>query len=813
VAEVIVKDGRAHLFDETGAPVTVDERELESALAAGFAPQTRDEYEQRALEKERGTLTQQAITAGEGALRGATFGLGTALAAEVGGEEYRTAALERAAVNPRTSVVGEVAGALAPALLSGGSGAVAGVARATPAGIAARIGHAAEHGAGAFVKRFGLGAQGAGVASKMASEAIKLGAAGAAEGALYGLGSSLADSALEGTEWTAERALAGLEHGIVHGGLGGAAVGATGAVIGKAGRAVLDRMVGEGKTFRQAIHEFADRRVVKSVVGNDIATFRKLTNNGEDMGRLERVAEKLRARNIVGSTDDDMLRAIEREADDATNRLTNVATDLDNAGVKPSAEKLFQQVDEQVKRLREVGTADHAKVASRVEAQVERLRKGSSVRVAHPDGSVTRVQRDPSFTELRKFKTGLGEATQWHKQSQSMATGEMQKLYGSVAKTLDEAADTAGGEAARMWREANEDASDFLTLKKGLETEVQRKAKNRFVSPSDYGSGLSAALATMVTGGGAPAAILTGLASSVAHKFVRERGSAAIGKLADWVAGTETRMARSASKLAGGKEALAVGGTVRKTGLERLKALGSRGRDNAVEARDARERVEARVSMGRKVLRGSLPLLVEGDRTERYQAAISMVRDAQRDPTTLLARVETTIAPFAAQQPEVAAAMARRVVADYQYLEAQIPASASDFGRTIGPQKPPVVSRADQKKFLSKAEALADPIGVFEDAAVGKIDFDALDAVRDRRPEIFGAMRTRVAMSVAEAEKPLPHGQRVFLSVAFGLPLDASLIPETPGEAEAAGPIARPSALDPEAAGQEMTTPAQEAAA
>ncbi|HEX6272928.1 MAG TPA: hypothetical protein VFZ53_07810, partial [Polyangiaceae bacterium] len=614
MAEVIVKDGKAHMFDETGTPVTVDEQEVATALAAGFAPQTRDEYEARAIEKERGTLGQQALTAAEGAVRGATFGLGTAALAELGGEEYRQAALERAAVNPKTSVAGEVAGAIAPALVSGGAGGVGAVARATPAGLAGKLGHAVEHGAGAFVKRFGLGAQGAGVASKMASEAIKLGAAGAAEGALYGLGSSLADAALEGTEWTAERALAGLEHGIVHGGLGGAAVGAGGAAIGKAGRAVLDRMVGEGKTFRQAVQEFADRRTVKAVVGNDIQTFRKLTNNGEDMARLERVAEKLRARNIVGGTDDDMLRGIELAADDATTRLTNVATDLDNAGIKPSAQKLFAQVDEQVKRLREVGTSDHAKVANRVEAQVSRLRKAAE-------------QGEPTFTELRKFKTGLGEATQWHKASQSMATGEMQKLYGSVAKTLDEAADAAGGEAARIWREANEDAADFLTLKKGLETEVQRKAKNRFVSPSDYGTGLTSAIATLVTGGGALPAIATGLAASVAHKFVRERGSAAIGKLADWVAGTETRMARSASKLAGGKEVAALGHAARKTGLERLKALGERGRLSTAESRDAGERVRARESMGRKVLRGSLPLLVEGDRTERYQAAVSMVRD------------------------------------------------------------------------------------------------------------------------------------------------------------------------------------------
>src|SRR5687767_1426731 len=117
MAEVVVKDGRAHLFDETGNAVSVDEGELQQALASGFRPQSREEYEQRAIAKERGTLGQQAITAGEGALRGVTFGLGTAAAAALGGEEYAQAARERAAVNPTTAVAGEVAGAIAPALL------------------------------------------------------------------------------------------------------------------------------------------------------------------------------------------------------------------------------------------------------------------------------------------------------------------------------------------------------------------------------------------------------------------------------------------------------------------------------------------------------------------------------------------------------------------------------------------------------------------------------------------------------------------------------------------------------------------------
>src|SRR6185436_11627022 len=244
------------------------------ALAAGYQLESRQAVDARSERAQFETPLEQAKAAGEGAVRGATLGLGTAALAELGGDEYRDAAARRMRLFPGTAVAGEVAGALAPGLLTGGTGAAASVARATPVSLAARAGSAAEHLAGAALG--GFGREGAGLAARAAREAIRLGAAGSVEGAAYGLGSSLADAALEGVDWTAERALTGAKEGAIYGATGGAALGAGGEVAKAAGRRVLDAMIGEGKTLRQAVQDFADGRTIKTSVGNDVRTMRKI---------------------------------------------------------------------------------------------------------------------------------------------------------------------------------------------------------------------------------------------------------------------------------------------------------------------------------------------------------------------------------------------------------------------------------------------------------------------------------------------------------------------------------------------------------
>lgn len=267
MAKAVVTQGRVHMLDESGQPVTVPEAELQQAYAAGFSLDTPEGVQQRQIQRERGTLGQQAVTGLEAAARGATLGLSDVAAREALGEDYTQAALERQQVNPFTAGAGEVAGAILPVLASGGSSAAARGAAAlgTPARLVARGGGMVERGVQAGLKS--LGYTGERVGSRMLAKAASMGAAGAAEGLAYGAGKGLSDAVLRGDEITAEKVWSSAAEG---GKLGGVAGGALGGLSGGLG-GLLSRLASARKV-RAGLEQTAEVSALKTIgaQGSDI---------------------------------------------------------------------------------------------------------------------------------------------------------------------------------------------------------------------------------------------------------------------------------------------------------------------------------------------------------------------------------------------------------------------------------------------------------------------------------------------------------------------------------------------------------------
>jgi ADP-ribosyltransferase exoenzyme len=169
------------------------------------------------IEREHGGVGGAIATGVESALDTATFGGYGALTDVIWGDDYTEARRERREANPEAGIAGTIAGAVAPALLSGGGGAAGALARATPAGMASRLG------------------------ARIAEGGVARAATGyAVEGALYGAGHVLSESILYDKELSAEAFLAGAKEGALWGGLGG--VGATLLSSGaRAGRQAVDR--------------------------------------------------------------------------------------------------------------------------------------------------------------------------------------------------------------------------------------------------------------------------------------------------------------------------------------------------------------------------------------------------------------------------------------------------------------------------------------------------------------------------------------------------------------------------------------------
>jgi hypothetical protein len=818
--EVAVNDrGRVHMLDRSGRAVTVDEKDLDQAIQAGFQPETADSVERRRVEREYGDIGSKAAAFAEGALEDATFGLGTAGLAAIMGDDYREDARLREQVNPGTHMAGKVFGSVAPVLASGGSSAVArGLATVgAPARAVTAAGTLAERGVMGGLRA--LGYEGTSVLGRAGAKALSIGAAGAVEGAGFGLSGSIADAALEDTEWTAERALSAMSDGAMYGLGAGATVGGASSLLGSAGKAALSRMT-EGKTFKQAAGEFAEKRAAKSLIGNNARIYNELTNFGEDFTRVKRMGRKALDADIPLTDLNAGIRALEKKTGEAAGDLKAVASELDAAGVRVDARKVIETVDAQIADLRRVPLKSHQDVAAKLEAEIAPIRDAIAPRdvpaVKRTPGERSRVEftekpgQEFTFSDWWKLRQQFDQTLNWAKRSGDPATDNLRKLRQQLDSGLDDAiarhtdeqakklavdGDNAGeamqvGDLGLKWKQAKEDYGDFVSLKEAAEEQATRAEKNRWISPSDYGVGgaggnvlgLAAGIATGNVGIGALTGMAAGAAGSVVHKFIRERGAGWLAKAADSIAHFDARTTRAARVLAGLEHAL---------------------------------------TPSRLVTRGAIKRKQSKDRQERFKDALDHVQKFTRDPAYAAAETEKVIAPLAREQPEVASKMAARYQGDMAYLAAKAPKPSGPGAKSWQPLKSPTFyGRADKESFVKIVEALADPAAAMEDIADGELDLDVIEALKERRPQAFADLRQKVMTYAAELEDEMPYTRRVFLSMAFDYEGDPSLSPDTiaaiqastvegaTGEASKPGPNAH---LDTQSITEAMSLPAQQA--
>lgn len=273
---------------------------------------------ERALEEAYGDLEDQILTGAERFAGAASFGL-TDLAMS---REEREEAAIRARINPGSALTGELAGAIVPGLVSGGTGFVGTAARLTPAG---RL--------GAFTTK--LAASG-GVTRKVA--------AGAIEGAIGAVGDAISRASLdENPDFSAEA----LVSSAIAGGAIGGGLGLLGAGAQKLAAKGADQLAEEGI---ERAARMADDLVppTKSPVG----LFGKAPTKRTSYKRIVRKkladtsADNARA---LGARIDDMATAsAARELDDLLIKVpTGAADDLADQARRLSAE--YEQAAQEAK--------------------------------------------------------------------------------------------------------------------------------------------------------------------------------------------------------------------------------------------------------------------------------------------------------------------------------------------------------------------------------------------------------------------------------------------------------------------------------
>jgi hypothetical protein len=94
-------------------------------------------------------------------------------------------------------------------------------------------------------------------------------------------------------------------------------------------------------------------------------------------------------------------------------------------------------------------------------------------------------------------------------------------------------------------------------------------------------------------------------------------------------------------------------------------------------------------------------------------------------------------------------------------------------------------SHPDVKKWLERAEALENPASVVNAMLEGRVPYDAIETLKLRRPQLYQEIRMNVATEIAQQPDLVPFRRRVMLGTALEFPADYSMLPEVAAELQA----------------------------
>lgn len=701
MAKAIVRDGFVQMLDESGSPVEVPESSLAHAYAAGYTPEDPQALATREREEQYGGTGQTALAFAEGVASGLTFGVSDQALVAALGEEYRENAQARAQVNPIARGSGEITGALAPALASGGS-SVAARAVLSPGRAVAAAGRGIEAAAG----------------RSLAGRVLGGAASGALEGAAFSAGRANTDAALGNTPLTVEKLLSAAGEGALWGAVGGGVLTGGTAAIGKAGGYAVKRMTG-GKTLREALGEYADKTLVRRAAP-DIARM-----SADDISRLSQ-----RMRDAALPLDDAArtTQAAAAKLDEAHAAARRVSKLADAAQVRPDMRRMVATIDEQIAKLERTPLKDFETAASNLKRQVKPLRK------ALDEG------REFSMSEVYDLRSKLRTAA-----PDSPAGSAVEHLRTQLDETMNRALDKTDDalhannptlaqqrrELKDAWRQAQADVDDWTTIANAAKRKPPAEVSQALPGASTM-LGVLTGVATGNFGLGALTALAGSRVKDAATQYVLRRGPDVVARIADRLARSDQRISTAAKALVKG-ESLTFG--------DRALSLTTEGRTGGIVAN-----------------------------------AVARLVQQVSDP----AEIVRATSEIAAADPDLAASVAQTMAADAAYLRDLLPPTYSRDANTLTLEAAgePTMSPYAQRKLLRVAEALNSPDAVLENLSHGRLYPEQMQALRDRRPELYAEMRSKVAIYAAEQGTALPFRRRNLLGQAFELPADWSLLPE-----------------------------------
>ncbi len=688
-----------------------------------------------------GTLEGAVAPALAGAARGLTLG-GSDVAFGHLGAGVRKRLLDYQDYAPVASTLGEV-GAIAGSALLGDE---AGLGRIP--GMVTRLGE----GAGtAVAERLG-----GGMAARVAARA----ASGAAEGAIYAAGKAEGDAALHNEQLTTEKAVSAIGHGALFGAgtnvlLGGAGAGLSkllgreeGELAGVAsGAARADRAESTG--LGDALQKGADVKTIKAL-GGSAGDLKSLEANVP--GGFRKVAQDIRG-DIESSTGKSIgFHNRESLHEYASTRKLGLGEELGGmlkkidevgGGAAPESARFVQQVREEVLSKFLIETPTGTVVAP-----------GAGKVVKAVEGYLSEIEavtngRTSTFTEWQGWRKNLDKEIYKGTVKASPSVDALRQVRALMEKELEVSGEAAaknmGGSFVEQYRATK---SLYQSVAKAEELTARGVAAE--LSRNSLGLGATIGAATGLATGGP----LGGIAMGIAGKVVKDRGDMMAADLlhrAANLAGVQSLAARTDASISKGVAGL----------------LGAKLPVAASAASAVRVPV---VPMG-VALSGNL----RGD----YKKVSEEVVKSVANPTATTDRVARALGPEAAKSPKVAAAATQLMIGDIDFLHKQMPPPRFDaFSLQPHLQTDSRASDSEMQKFMDQAKVLANPTMVLDEAVKGTLSRVHVEALKERRPEMYQAIRTEVMEQVASTTKEIPYDRRIQLGILLDIPTDRTLAPD-----------------------------------
>lgn len=757
--------GQVLLYDPDGRAGYAPEGDA-FELTERYGYQTAEQRQAAALEAEYGGGAQGALARSEAWARGATAGLsdvagnlgaglvgaamdeiprtteqGVAAPLDTTSEfsrEYKQAAEDQAGRRAALGAEGaawEIAGAVAPALLSGGAGAAGVAARMTPAG---RLANLSTKFATALGKK--VPSLATTTAGRIAANALVGGVTGSAENAARVFTEDLAAGNLDAT---ADRMVGALWDGLVLG--GGIGAGLSGLVEG--GSAAAKAVAGKIPSLR----DLAGESAYKAVMGR---TSKAAVKAAERHGGAAEVGKTLLDEGIpVTGGAGEIFDALDSRATEVGRELGGKVDEITrlSGGRGPNRAGLWKRIDDDViAPLRD--SPINKDLADKLENEFASLKKALNPPKLARDGSGKIRSAAPEtqligFDELNQMRKELDQRINWDKFAPDASLEARKRVRNAIEdywiKAADEAAESSGVTGF---------ADDVRALKQRYArlALARDQAEERVVSElANRSTSLTDTLVGAATGAGAGDPI-TGYLASQMHKVIRERGRG-------YVAVGLDRISRVVSDL--GKGAVATEQAAQKAANNTVK--------NMIFGK-----LEQASGDGAAKATSVAPALT----TVAIRRAIEQAIELSDPGSTSSRALQSHIDALSEESPELA-----------QALEARVRAKAAMIAEAAGPQadtsdpfvtRPPRRDSVTERKAMRLIDAVRRPEKALERLGDGVGTPEDLQVMKTLYPSIYQQYVERVWSEVGRAKVPPSHRARQLLYKATGVASSRELSPD-----------------------------------